>query len=48
MTTRHGDRFKIAGGKHIKTYIPVLRKMQFSLPLGQHCEASAFAFRFHY
>jgi hypothetical protein len=34
MTTRHGDRFKIAGGKHIKTHVPASRKMQFSLPLG--------------
>ena len=34
MTTRHGDRFKIGGSKHIKTYIPASRKMQF-LPWGK-------------
>jgi len=42
MTTRHGDRSKIAGGKHMNLHPGFAQDA--ILVTWQHCETGAFAF----
>ena len=43
MTTRHGDRLKMTGGKHMNLH-PGFAQDAILVTVGQHCETSAFAF----